>query len=74
VAAASSLSDTDFVRLASELVIVSLRLGIEVSRRSLKIDNDSSSWSVAVADASSSEVEASLLAFGQSMVCISSSI
>ncbi|KAF2877122.1 hypothetical protein BDV95DRAFT_644000 [Massariosphaeria phaeospora] len=66
IAAIVARSETDLLRLAPEFALLALRLGIEVSRRSLSLENSSEPWSVAVTRVSREDLEAALDAFNRS--------
>lgn len=68
IAAAAALSDTDLLRLALVFVQLSLRLGLEVSCRSLSLEESHDSWSVAVSGVSTETVREELWRFNQSKV------
>ena len=68
IAATAALSDTDLLQLASTFVPLSLRLGLEVSSRSLALEGSDDSWSVAVSGVSTEIVREELCRFNESRV------
>ena len=68
IAAVAALSDTDLLRLALVFVQLSLRLGLEVSSRSLSLAESHDSCSVAVSGVSIETVREELWRFNQSKV------
>ena len=66
IAAIIGRSDADFLDLALEFVLVALRLGVEVSRRSDNIESASEPWAVAITKVGSESVLATIDAFNQS--------
>jgi acyl transferase domain-containing protein/acyl carrier protein len=66
IAATIASSDADFLDLAFELVLLSLRLGLEVSRRSHSIEASSESWSIAITTANLQDTLAAIETFNRS--------
>lgn len=66
IAAAASFSDTDLLRLAPMFVQLSLRVGLEVSRRTLALENSSDAWSTSVSGVSLETLEEDLGRFNRS--------
>lgn len=63
---------TDFLRLASEITLVALRLGIEVHRRSRSLDSGLGSWAVAIPNIDQNEIVEAINHFKESVVSRSS--
>lgn len=68
IAAAASFSETDLLSMAPEFVQLSLRIGLEVSRRTLALEYSSESWSFSVSGVSLETLREDLRRFNQSKV------
>ena len=71
IASAVARSDLDLLRIAPEFVILSLRLGIEVSRRSECLESQSGSWSVVVPKIPHEGLSRDIAEFNDSRVSVS---
>ncbi|KAK2593654.1 hypothetical protein QQS21_008658 [Conoideocrella luteorostrata] len=67
IAAVAANSDSDLLQLAPHFVQLSLRLGVEVSRRSLSLDTSSGSWSTCVSGLTLDAIEDELQKFNDRM-------
>ncbi|KAI0877071.1 hypothetical protein GGS24DRAFT_512251 [Hypoxylon argillaceum] len=68
LAAVVAISDSDILRLGPVMVSISLRLGIEVSRRSYALEASSESWSIGVSGVAMKTIEEELRQFNDSRI------
>jgi acyl transferase domain-containing protein/acyl carrier protein len=66
IAATIARSDADFLNLAFEFVLLALRIGIEVSRRSCSIETSSEPWSVAIMKSNLDDTSVAIETFNRS--------
>ncbi|KAJ8133084.1 hypothetical protein O1611_g542 [Lasiodiplodia mahajangana] len=63
--AAAALSDSDLLRFGPVMILISLRLGIEVSRRSYALESSPEPWSTGVSGVSLETVKGELRQFNE---------
>lgn len=68
VAAAASTCLSELLRLAPEIVCLSLRLGLEVSHRSRRLEHSTAGWATVLSGVSVDCVQAALQQFHDTQV------
>ena len=68
-ALAASSSTSQLLRLAPEIVLVALRLGLEANRRSAQIEASTESWASVVPGMPPQEQQEALAQFNDEFVC-----